>query len=214
VLYAPTFSTANSLHLAGPSIIEALLATGRNVIVKLHDRSAVPDVKHTDGIDWPARLAAFESHPRFTLSTSPDVSPLLAAADVLVTDHSSVGFEFALLDRPVIVFDAPALMERARVAPEKWTLLRSMADVTYSTTELAAAVERAFTAPGRLREKRLEARKLFAYPGEATGRAMTVVYELLDLQPIPAAPHEVVAGVHGKTGGEPTVGQTIAATGR
>ena len=44
-----------------------------------------------------------------------DITPLLAAADLLVTDHSTVGFEFALLDRPLIVFDAPDLRAAARI---------------------------------------------------------------------------------------------------
>ncbi len=129
ILYAPTFSTANSLHLAGDAIISALLDTGRNVIVKLHDRSATPHPKYTAGIDWPARLAAFDGNPRFVLASGVDVSPLLAAADLLVTDHSTVGFEFALLDRPIVVYDAPELQAAARIDAGKWAQLRSMADV-------------------------------------------------------------------------------------
>jgi hypothetical protein len=183
VLYAPTFSPANSLHLAGPAIISALLASGRNVIVKLHDRSMVPHAKFTEGVDWPARLTAFGRHPRFALARAADAGPFLAAADVLVTDHSTVGFEFALLDRPLVVYDAPLLREAARIDADKWALLRSMADVVTSPEELTRAVDLAFTAPTRLRSQRQQARALFAHAGSATDRAIRVVYELLELTP-------------------------------
>ncbi|MEP6915384.1 MAG: hypothetical protein ABJC89_07050, partial [Acidobacteriota bacterium] len=55
-LYAPTYSPASSLHLAGESIIRRLESAGFNVIVKLHDRSLDPDPRYSGGIDWRARL--------------------------------------------------------------------------------------------------------------------------------------------------------------
>lgn len=183
VLYAPTFSPASSLHLAGEAIVTALLETGRNVIVKLHDRSLVPHPRYTAGIDWVGRLAAFDGHPRYALARGPEAGPYLSAADALVTDHSTVGFEFALLDRPVVVYDAPALKEAARIDADKWALLRSMADVVDSPPALRAAVEDALAAPGRLREARRQAHALFAHAGSATARALDAVYELLDLAP-------------------------------
>lgn len=190
VLYAPTFSTANSLQAHGEGLIAALLAAGRNVIVKLHDRTLVPSTQYTGGVDWPARLAAFAANPRFALARGADASPYLSAADVLVTDHSTVGFEFALLDRPIVAVDAPALRQAARIDQGKWDLLRSMATVVDSTASLTAslttAVERAFAEPERGRDARARARDLFAYPGAATERALAAVYELLDLEPLPA----------------------------
>jgi hypothetical protein len=183
ILYAPTFSTANSLHLAGEAMISTLLDSGRNVIVKLHDRSMVPHPTYTGGIDWPARLARFEPHPRFALARGADAGPFLAAADLLVTDHSTVGFEFALLDRPIVVFDSPRLREAARIDEDKWTRLRSMADVAATPGELRSAVEQGFAAPERHRQARRLAHELFAYAGSATSRALNTVYALLDLEP-------------------------------
>jgi CDP-glycerol glycerophosphotransferase (TagB/SpsB family) len=186
LLYAPTFSTANSLHRAGEPLIDALLGTGHNVIVKLHDRSMVPHERYTAGIDWPARLARFVGHPRFALARTSDVGPLLTAADVLITDHSSVGFEFALLDRPVIVFDCPHLIAAARIDAGKWELLRAMAEVVENVAALPAAVARALSFPlERSDTRRQIARDLFAYPGQATARALQVVYCLLELDPAP-----------------------------
>jgi CDP-glycerol glycerophosphotransferase (TagB/SpsB family) len=183
VLYAPTFSMASSLHLAGEAIIETVLDSGRSVIVKLHDRSLEIDPERTGGIDWPARLRRFERHPRYALARGADVSPLLAAADVLVTDHSTVGFEFALLDRPIVVYDAPDLKRVARISDGKWALLRSMADVVATPADLRSAMDRALADPGRLADARHAARALFAHAGHATERALSEVYGLLELPP-------------------------------
>ena len=45
-------------------------------------------------IDWRQRLSRFSAIEGFALAESADSSPYLAAADLMVTDHSSIGFEF------------------------------------------------------------------------------------------------------------------------
>jgi hypothetical protein len=191
ILYAPTFSPAASLQRWGESIVEALLAAGHNVLVKLHDRAMVPTSKYTEGVDWPERLVKFADAPGFALVRDPDASPCLAAADVLVTDHSTVGFEFALLDRPIIVFDSPRLKDVARIDDGKWTMLRSMAEVVQTPAQLVDAAARGLAKPERRREERRQAHSLFAFAGSATDRAMATVYELLAL---PRPEREVPAG--------------------
>jgi hypothetical protein len=184
VLYAPTFSPASSLHLAGEALIDRLLATGRNVIVKLHDRSMMPHPKYTANVDWLQRLARFRGRPRYAFATGAHAGPYLAAADVLVTDHSTIGFEFGLLDRPVVIFDVPELLHEARINVDKWNQLRSMADIAQSVDELADAIDLALADPSRhAAARRTICRNLFAHAGHATERALDVVYELLDLSP-------------------------------
>ncbi|MEN3339134.1 MAG: hypothetical protein V7647_2810 [Acidobacteriota bacterium] len=179
-LYAPTYSPASSLHLAGESIISGLAAAGFNVIVKLHDRSLDSDPRYTDGIDWRARMHALEAPGRIAYVEAPDAGPYLAAADIMVTDHSSVGFEYLVLDRPLLVFDAPGLIEAARINPEKVTLLRSAARVAHDVDELVAAAAAELAAPQRLSvERRRVAREMFHDPGGATGRAVALIRELL-----------------------------------
>jgi hypothetical protein len=182
-LYAPTYSEASSLHLAGEAIVDALAGAGFSVIVKLHDRSLDPDPKYTGGIDWRARFAALEraGEPgRIRFVETPDASPLLAAADCLVTDHSSIGFEYLVLDRPLLVFDAPDLPRVARINPEKIALLRSAATVVGTADQLAAAAVRAVEEPDHLAAARQRiARALFFDPGGATGRAIQLIRGLL-----------------------------------
>jgi hypothetical protein len=180
VVYAPTWSSASSLHVAGEAIISTLLSSGFNVIAKLHDNCFMPGEKCAGDVDWRARLKRFAASEQFVLATSHDSSPYLAACDLLVTDHSSIGFEALALDRPVIVFDAPELACAARINPEKIELLRSASEVVTTPAALAVAAAAALAHPGRRApERRRVAQQIFYAPGGATARAVAVVHELL-----------------------------------
>src|SRR3954463_1089036 len=185
-LYAPTWSPASSLHLAGEAIVHALVDAGLNVIVKLHDRSLeVANAKYSGGIDWRARFAAMPYRGRLAFVESADSSPLLAASDLMITDHSSIGFEFYLLDRPLVVFDTPGLVEAARINPEKVALLRSAARVVRTAEELgAAALDELAHRDRRSAARQAIAREMFHDPGTAPARAITMIYNLLEL-PLP-----------------------------
>jgi hypothetical protein len=183
-IFAPTFSPASALHAHGEAIIETLLASGCNVIAKLHDRSLDPDPRYSGGVDWRARLARF-SGPHFLLATDGDSTRYVLASQLMVTDHSSIGFEFCVLDRPVIVFDMPGLIEAARISEKRVDLLRSAATVVSNTTELAAAVRDALAAPDARSPQRLRAAaEVFHQPGGATARALALLYDLLQLPPL------------------------------
>jgi hypothetical protein len=185
VLFAPTWSTASALHVAGEAIIAALLAAGVNVIAKLHDRSLQTSERFTDGIDWRVRLSRFagaRGEARFALADGIDSSPYLAAADAMVTDHSSIGFEYLTLDRPLIVFDAPDLARVARINPEKIALLRSAATVAQTPAGVVDAVRAGLASPSHLGEtRRRVAAEMFFEPGTATDRALQICYGLLDV---------------------------------
>jgi hypothetical protein len=182
LVYAPTWSPDSSLHVAGESIIATLARLSRNVLVKLHDRSYDPSDRASGGIDWGARIARVCREHGVHLARDFDIGPYLYVADALVTDHSSAGFEFMLLDRPIVVVDCPVLLQRARVTPEKVTLLRDAADVVTRAADLAATVSRALADPLRRRDaRRAAAAELFYRPGTATARALQCVYDLLEL---------------------------------
>ena len=182
LMYAPTWSPDSSLHGSGESIIATLARLSRNVIVKLHDRSYDPSDRASGGVDWRARIDRVCREHGAHLARNFDAGPYLYAADALVTDHSSVGFEFMLLDRPLVVVDCPALLQRARVTPEKVARLRDAADVVSRAADLPAAVSRALADPLRRRDaRRTAAAELFYRPGTATARALQCVYDLLEL---------------------------------
>jgi GT2 family glycosyltransferase len=182
-LYAPTWSPASSLNLAGEAIITTLADSGWSVIVKLHSLSLdARTAKYSGGIDWRARMAALERPGRIVYVEDADASPLLAASDLMVTDHSTIGFEFCLLDRPLIVYDTPQLIETARINPERVRELRSAARVVTTVGELEEAAREARQRPHQLSlERRRLASTMFYAPGGATDRALAAAYELLAL---------------------------------
>ena len=182
-IFAPTFSPASALNQAGEEIVRTLLACGCNVIAKLHDRSLDPDPRYSGGVIWRERLVSYAG-PHFLLAGGGDSTQYVLASDLMVTDHSSIGFEFCALDRPLIVFDVPKLIEMARINPEKVALLRSAATVVADADALAAAVAEALASPRRRSpDRRRASAEVFYRPGGATARALRVVYALLDLPP-------------------------------
>jgi hypothetical protein len=186
-IYAPTWSPASSLHVAGEEIVHSLIGTGFNVIVKLHDRSLDDsELRFNGGIDWRARFARMHRPGRIAFVEAADSSPYLAASDLMVTDHSSIGFEFLVLDRPLLVFDTPDLVRTARINPEKIALLRSGARVVHRADEVGPVAAAELADPERLSDARHTiVRTMFHEPGTATDRALSMVYELLNLP----APH-------------------------
>jgi GT2 family glycosyltransferase len=182
-LYAPTWSPASSLNVAGEAIITTLADAGWNVIVKLHSLSLdLHTPKFSGGVDWRTRMAAIERPGRIVHVEDPDASPLLAASDLMVTDHSTIGFEFCLLDRPLIVFDVPQLIEIARINPERVRELRSAARVVSTVDELRDAARDARERPdAQSVDRQRIASAMFHAPGGATDRAVAAAYDLLAL---------------------------------
>jgi CDP-glycerol glycerophosphotransferase (TagB/SpsB family) len=183
-IYAPTWSPASSLHVAGDAIVASLVDSGWNVIIKPHARSFDLDPQYGGGINWRQRLRKLEVPGRVVFSEAADASPLLAASNLMVTDHSSVGFEFCLLDRPLIVFDAPDLPRVARINPERLAALRSAARIVSNAIDVGRVATEELANPRRLSGERARvALPLFYEPGTATDRALLVAYELLELRP-------------------------------
>ena len=109
VLYAPTFRDANRakwvVEAGLARIAKALQQRGDCLIVNLHpvEQPHIAELRpHLPGVTFVA--------PRT------DMYPLLAQADVLVTDYSSVMFDFLHLDRPIVLFrpDHADYTERSR----------------------------------------------------------------------------------------------------
>ncbi len=182
VLYAPTWTEHSSLFTLGEPLLAALAARPRTrVVVKLHDH--LLDASRSP-IDWRARIDAWHWE-NVSVASESDVVPLLAAADVLVTDASSVSQEFTLLDRPILFADVPGLFESERykdsVDLETWG--RKGGVVFRTAEEGRRALDRAIDAPHELAEVRRKiAADMFYGPGGATQRALDEVYRLLRLK--------------------------------
>ncbi|KES03608.1 glycosyl transferase [Streptomyces toyocaensis] len=100
VLYAPTrrdYRRDGLVERIDLARFAADLGEGRTLVVRLHPSLA----------DGPARgLGLAELHRRGVLvdaTDEPEVQDVLLASDVLVTDYSALVFDYALLDRPIVI---------------------------------------------------------------------------------------------------------------
>jgi hypothetical protein len=195
VLYAPTWSPASSLNAMGAELLDALGRMPVNVIMKLHDRSRDLRQRYSGGVDWAARLQPLLVPGRGALAPGHDISPYLVAADLMVTDHSSAGFEFLLGDKPLVRIHRPQLLELASVHPDYVQLLASVARSVDDLPGAVAAVERGLADPGaHSAERRRVAADLFYKPGGATSRAVRELYAVLELEPAPAVSDAIRRG--------------------
>lgn len=184
VLYAPTWSPASSLNAMGVELVAGLLRTGVNVIVKLHDRSRDLRERYSGGVDWAGRLAPVIQSGRGVVAPGHDISPYLVAADLMITDHSSAGFEYLLRDRPLVRIHRPALIELANIHQDYVALLASVSDSVDEVGGALAAVSRGLADPSvRRSERRRAAADLFHDPGGATARSVHALYEVIELEP-------------------------------
>jgi CDP-glycerol glycerophosphotransferase (TagB/SpsB family) len=185
VMYAPTWSQYSSLNKMGEELIERLCAAGYAVIVKLHDRSRDPAHIHSGGVDWVSRLEPVLARSAGHLATGSDASLYLAAADALITDHSSVGFEYLLLDRPLIRIEAPELIAATNIHSDYVSLMAEASTTVKTAEQAVSAVYRSLSEPMQKSvSRKAVADELFYRPGTATKRAVRELYEVLELDPI------------------------------
>ncbi len=152
LLYAPTWTPYSSLNVMGEELVAELMRRGFNLIVKLHDNSLDLDPRNSGGVDWPGRLTPILRAGRGHLAGRETIAPYLAAADVMISDHSSAGFEYLLLDRPLIRLEIPELIVRTSIHPEYVALLAEASTSVRNVTQAVEAVERELADPGRLSE--------------------------------------------------------------
>lgn len=188
VLYAPTWTRHSSLNAMGEEVVRGLIDAGYRVLVKLHDNSLDRSaVMNSGGIDWVERLEPILAAGNGYLIRTSDASPWLVASDVLITDHSSIGFEYLLLDRPLIRIAMPELISSADIGNEYVELMVAASVSVEDAAGVIRAVEGAFANPRYLTEtRRALAAELFYGPGQATDRAIHELYAVMELE-LPAS---------------------------
>lgn len=201
VLYSPSWDEGMSLRTRGEAIIEQVLSMDVNLIVKLHPVSYTPRsheffYSFTGGVEWEKRLSRFASNRNFkNIVSFGNINSLLAASDIMITDISSVAYEFIVLDKPVIYMECPEFFAKTLVKnfggwgnidPEylKSNPLtnagRHVGLVVDNTEDLPAYLRRCIDNPKELSEKRQEmSRMLLFNPGHASEAAAETILELL-----------------------------------
>ncbi len=104
VLFAPTFNHEYSLIPHLEMELERYFPNDINLIFKLHaitpEEWREPFIHHA------------QKHPHALFLDDADITPALTAADILITDVSSVIYEFASTEKPVLLFDSPYRMAK------------------------------------------------------------------------------------------------------
>lgn len=184
VLYAPTWTPYASLNAMGEELVEQLGRAGFCVIVKLHDNSRDPDPRNSGGINWVERLTPVLQKYGGHLAAHGNIAPYLVASDVMISDHSSAGFEYLLLDRPLIRIEMPELIARTNIHPDYVELLVRASATVRNPRQAVEATESAFSNPAQLStERQAVSAELFYKPGTATSRAITELYKVMELDP-------------------------------
>ena len=153
-------------------MIDRIAAEKRfNLLVKPHDHPK-------RSTDWFSELSDLEgSHVR--LIRDFDIAPHLRAADLLITDASSVALEYTLLDRPILFLDTPKLLERLKKrapALDLDTYGRKLGTIVREPGEVVAAIGDALANPRRdAALRRQAAHHLFHRPGTAAERVADVI---------------------------------------
>ena len=189
VVYAPSWGAESSLNKYGEALLTALHGWGGNTLVKLHDNDYDPRYARRD---WRAFLDRLVG-PRFAAPRSWDVIPFLQAADLLVTDISSVGFEFLQVDRPILFMTFEGQLVRWENADlETWG--RKTGTLVDDPERLVAAIDHALANPRAQSDiRRAACADIYFNVGRATDAGMRELYGVLGLE-APARAGATAAG--------------------
>ena len=103
ILYAPTFSPSLTSAVALLETIESI-ANLENVEVRIKFHDKMAQKMGVEIVDSYKQLA--DNHNNITFVTNPDITDELVKADLMLSDTSSVIYEFLLLDKPVITLNS------------------------------------------------------------------------------------------------------------
>lgn len=121
VLLAPSWGENSIFNRLGERFIEQLVATGYKIIIRPHPQSYVSEVKLIEEL-----TEKFPDGPMLSWNRDSDNFNVLNEADILISDFSSVMYEFALaFDKPLIYTDVDydrSIYDAALVEEDPWIL--------------------------------------------------------------------------------------------
>ena len=98
VLLAPSWGASSILSVYGSKIIDALLATGYEIVIRPHPQSMTAEKELLDSL-----MAAYPNSNDLSWNFDNDNFAILNRADIMISDFSGVVFDYALVfDKPVI----------------------------------------------------------------------------------------------------------------
>lgn len=183
ILYAPTHGALSSFFAWGESICAAIPG-GCNIIIKPHPSLTTTGAAENARVFARVR-EAFLARGALWLPHEPDVMPLMAAADVLITDYSSVAEEFLIFDKPLIFADHlanAAGRDRAQRDKGDWDGIFGCGARVTQKEELKNALENALANPREYSQARTTLRDYVFenLDGHCAARAAAALQELCE----------------------------------
>jgi hypothetical protein len=170
VLFAPTYNPElSAIHCIGEGI-RKIADKDTILLIKLHN---LTEQKWKDLYRHIAR-----KNPNIFYLEDADYSGMMHAADLMVSDVSSIFIEFLLLDKPVVLFNNPRIKEFHLYRPQDIEYRTRDAGVqVQSLKELLAAVDQELHSPARLSALRRQYAQALdlGRDGQSTARAATAV---------------------------------------
>ncbi len=147
VLFAPTYNPELSTIPCVQEKIAEIATPDRELLIKLHNV--------TDAC-WKERYRKMaEVYPNIHYLTDADYAGMMHAADLMISDVSSIYIEFLLLDKPLVLFNNPDMKNFEYYRPHEIEYrARDAARQVGTVEELYAAVTEELANPGRLSAKR------------------------------------------------------------
>ncbi len=180
VLYAPSWGDESSLDRMGEALLRALAGFDGNVLVKLHDNAYDPRYAQRD---WRALLDELAG-PRFAAPDVSDVIPFMQASDLMVTDISSVAFEWLQVDRPLVFMTFPDQLRRWEGKADLDTWGRRIGVECDDPAALLGTVDDELAHADRKGDVRREAcADIYFHVGCSTDAAMEETYAILGRTP-------------------------------
>ena len=184
VLYAPTWHHGlSSLPMLAERAVELLHGARPRTFVVIKPHPLVQEGQDPVLAPWMQTLREICRNRPDTLlieDRGEDVMPWLNAADVLVTDASSVQLEYLALNRPLVLIDNPERLASLHFDSKglEWAW-RDMGDAISDVEQLPATIARALDHPGqRAPERAVYREKLFGK--QVDGRSGIRLAEKID----------------------------------
>lgn len=178
VMFASSWGPYSLVQSQKDEIIKGVrnLAGEYNVVVSLHHNNF--NKIHFEGVDVRQLFSGVVHENVYVQKPGDDGHLLLPIADVLVTDMTSLGLYFPLLNRPVIFYDNPG--QKYFPASLNQELMK-VSRVTRDVSDLRADVREALKSFDKEKMGEL-AEKIFSYRGRAWERYSCEIYESLGIK--------------------------------
>lgn len=164
ILFAPTIhETVSAMPMLGEDPVAAMRPAAYDAFMIIKPHPELPQ-RHPEWMERLVVAAALHENVMLVTDTHAPIDRYLAAADLLVTDCSSVMFQYLPLDRPLVLLSNPARIgTNERYDPEgpEWTW-RQIGEEVHDVAALPAAVIHALAGPGvRSKERATCLRAMF-----------------------------------------------------